>query len=79
MDRGNWTDNPCYYVSIKDAGKFAVVVGPFQTHQEALNMVEPAITAGHEADPKSWFYAWGTCKMENGHRDGGLNKKLGIL
>lgn len=77
-NRGNWTDNPCFYVSIKDAGKFNVVAGPFKTHQEALDKVDIAIKVGQETDPKSWFYSWGTVKIQNGHRDGCLNNKLGI-
>ena len=76
--RGNWTDNPCFYVSIVDGSRFAVVAGPFRTHPEALSMVDPAIKAGRDADPKSHFYAWGTVKMKNGRKEGKLNKQLGV-
>ena len=78
MKRGNWTDAPCYYVSIIDGKKFNAVAGPFQTHQEALDQVEPARRVGAKVDPKSWFYGWGTVKMETGHTDGMLNSHLGI-
>ena len=78
MLRGNWTDNPCFYVSVVDEPKFAVVAGPFRTHPEALNMVEPAIEVGRKVDPKSHFYTWGTVKMKDGHQEGILNEQLGI-
>ncbi len=78
MERGNWTDGPCFYVSIVDGKRFTTVAGPFRTHPEALSMVDPAIEIGRELDPKSHFYAWGTVKMENGHREGRLNTQLGI-
>ena len=78
MKRGNWTDTTCFYVSVVDGPKFALVAGPFRTHPEALSMVDPAIEVGREVDPKSHFYAWGTVKMKNGHRKGILNAQLGI-
>jgi hypothetical protein len=32
MERlGNWTDNPCWYVSVRDAGRTALVLGPFRS------------------------------------------------
>ena len=32
--RGNWTDNPCWYVSVRDAGRTGLVLGPFLTEAE---------------------------------------------
>ena len=78
MKRGNWTDNNCYYVSIIDGKQFNTVAGPFKTHQEALDMVEPAREIGNELDRKSHFYGWGTVKMENGYKEGSLNIHLNI-
>ena len=34
MNRGNWTDNPCWYVSVQDAGRTALVPGPFRAESE---------------------------------------------
>ncbi len=78
MNRGNWTDNECYYVSIMDGKRFNVVAGPFETHQESLDMVKPANKIGTELDRKSWFYGWGTVKMDNGYTEGMLNSHLDI-
>ena len=76
MKRGNWTDRPCFYVSVIDGPKRALVAGPYRTHKEALAKVEPAKEAGAKADPWSTFYAWGTAKAPNGYREGMLNKAL---
>lgn len=78
MKRGNWTDGPCFYVSIIDGDRFNVVAGPFQEHQQALDMVDPARKVGNEVDWKSHFYGWGTVKMATGHTEGKLNSHLGI-
>ncbi len=78
MKRDNWTDKPCFYVSIIDGPKFNVVAGPFRTHQEAIGMVEPARKVGHNHDPRSHFYGWGTVKMADGHREGNLNRFLEV-
>lgn len=75
---GNWTDDPCFYVSIRDAGKFALVAGPFQTHESALAAVKAARKIGCEVDPWAWFYGWGTCKTEHGYTSGRLNEKLAV-
>ena len=76
---GNWRDNPCYYVSVIDGDRFNLLAGAFRTHEQALEMVDAARNAALEyGDPKAWFYAYGTCKMENGYNSGILNKKLGI-
>ena len=75
---GNWTDEPCYYVSVVDGPKFGVLAGPFRTHQEALDMVDNAREAANDADPWAAFYAFGTVKMSSGHHCGILNGKLGL-
>ncbi len=78
MKRGNWTDDPCFYVSVVDGPKFALLAGPFQTHQEALDMVDKARTEGEKHDPWACFYSFGTVKMKNGYTEGSLNKYLGM-
>ena len=75
---GSWADDECFYVSIVDGPRFALMAGPFRTHQEALNLVDKANDIGREIDPASHFYGWGTVKMANGYRTGRLNKELGL-
>jgi hypothetical protein len=73
---GNWADDPCYYVSVRDGAKFALVAGPFRTHEAALAAVKLVTHVGCDADPWGQFYAWGTCRAENGYAEGSLNRKL---
>ena len=86
--RGNYTDRPCWYASVQDAGRTALVLGPFATEMRCREWAyrdgaDGGDTRKHarllkaaECDPKSWFYAWGMTLMANGHRDGVLNRKL---
>ena len=88
MNRGNWTDNPCWYVSVQDAGRTALVLGPFRAESECRQYAYREMEEGGnsakrhqvdkaaECDPRSWFYSWGMVKMQNGHRDGCLNSRM---
>lgn len=72
----NWTDDPCYYVSVVDGERYALLAGPFRTHEEALAHLGCAREHAYSVDPRAWWYAYGTCKCPNGHRAGILNKAL---
>jgi len=84
---GNWTDEPCFYMSIRDGEKWAFILGPFRTEQECREYayIEESdggnrakhlavIHKASELDPKSAFYGFGMVKAQNGHRTGVLNK-----
>jgi hypothetical protein len=73
-----WADDPCYYVSVIDGPRYALLAGPFRTHEQALSLVDKTRDIACKVDPKGWFYAYGTVKMINGHRTGSLNKHLGL-
>lgn len=54
-----------YYVTVIDAGRVGRLLGPFfNDHAAALAMVEPVRAKANELDPKSWFYAFGTCRVD---------------
>lgn len=57
-----------YYVSVKDGGRSAFLSGPYETHPEALALVDRARAICQELDPRSAFYAFGTCRMKDGSR-----------
>lgn len=69
-----------YYVSVQDGARSALLLGPFPTHQEALDMVEPVRAKGNELDPRAAFYAFGTARLrDDGIAIGGnLNKHFGM-
>ena len=73
---GNWTDSPCYYVSVKDGPKNAFVAGPFRAHSYALSALTESKNIGMDKDPWASFYAWGTARYENGYIQGSLNRFL---
>lgn len=68
-----------YFVSVHDQGqKPRLVLGPFETHKEAINQVEAVRTYLLETDPKGHFYSYGTARQEKGSGNTGqLNPKLG--
>ena len=76
---GHWTDSPCYYVSARDAGRYSLLAGPYRTHDEALGMVDRCRDVACELDPWAWFYAFGTCRVATGRKDGVLNEKIGLI
>lgn len=49
-----------YYVSAMDAGRYALVDGPYATHNEALAMVDTIQRAYCQRNPWGDFYGWGT-------------------
>lgn len=69
-----------YYVSVVDGGRYALLAGPFSTHREALDLVPVVREAAYQVDPRSAFYAFGTCRLER-RLDlpaGVLNGRLGL-
>ena len=88
---GSWADEPCFYVTIMDGSKFGLLLGPFRTESACreyayidekdggnrhkhLTMIRKA----EELDAKSVFYAFGMTKMQNGYRDGAMNKAIDL-
>ena len=76
--------NGGFYVSmIREAGtkaqRVALLAGPFDTHDEALALVDRATNLAFEVDPWSGFDAFGTVRMKDEYRKPGvLNARLGI-
>ena len=69
-----------YYVTVRDAGHTGWLLGPFTTHQEALDAVERGRDLANEWNAKAWFMAFGTASVPSGTRirtvflaDGTLN------
>ena len=88
---GNWTDEPCFYVSIVDGTKHALLLGPFRTEaacREYAYIEEndggnrakhlALIHRANELDPKAAFYGFGMAKVETGHRTGVMNKHFEV-
>lgn len=69
-----------YYVSLRRGSRTALIAGPFETHTEALAMVEPATKLANELDGWTWFDAFGTCSGPRlpTNPKGKLNSQLGL-
>lgn len=88
MKRGNWTDKPCWYASVEDGGKRALLLGPFTTEKECREFSYKFAEDGGnlskcnqlrkccEVDSKSWFYSYGMVKLANGYQIGMFNEKF---
>ena len=64
-----------YYVSVRDGDRYGLLLGPFEKHQEALDMVEPARAKAIELNGCAHFYSFGTCRMKcNFNKPGRLNE-----
>ena len=63
-----------YYVSVVDGNRFGLLLGPFNSHQEALNMVQKAKNKAYELNPaEAAFAGFGTLRIEDYNRPGKLN------
>jgi hypothetical protein len=53
-----------YYVAVHDAGRTALLAGPYAAEGTARAAVEKTRQAAYEADPWSWFYTFSLGKSE---------------
>jgi hypothetical protein len=54
-----------YYVSVADAGRIGLLLGPFQNdHAGALAMVDQARVKAEQLDPRAAFYSFGTVRVD---------------
>lgn len=56
-----------YYVSVIDGPRKGLLLGPYDTHEAALQNVDHGKNLAYESDnySRSWFYAYGTCRVES--------------
>lgn len=52
-----------YYVSVRSGKRTGLLLGPYATHEEALNNVKRGEALANKADAWSHFYAFGTVKI----------------
>lgn len=66
-----------YYVSAIDGPRTALLLGPFPTHQQALDEVDTGRDMACDLDPRAHFYAFGTCRMPDDYtKPGVLTRRL---
>lgn len=54
-----------YYVTVKDGPRTGFLLGPYDTHAEALAQVERGEKLAMQTDnaTRTWFYAYGTTRV----------------
>ena len=69
-----------YYVSAREGQDEWLLVGPFDTHEEAIDYVAPAWTKAQEIDPRAFLWSVRTIRVKDpaSRRPGQLNQALGI-
>lgn len=68
-----------YFVSAMDGGSYWLIAGPYDTHAEALDAVEPVKAKANELDPRAWFMGWGTCRLDKGSGRVGSMTREGLI
>lgn len=55
-----------FYVTVQDAGRTGFLLGPYDTHTEALGKVERGRGLAEAANSRAVFYAFGTSSVPAG-------------
>lgn len=50
-----------FYVSVIDGRRKGILLGPYETHQDALDNVKRGRELAEEVDCRAAFFAFGTC------------------
>ena len=53
-----------YYIAIHDAGRSALIAGPYATEREAESQMAHVRQLAEAADPWSWFYTYSLARSE---------------
>lgn len=82
------TDHPdprpgYYYCTVMDGPNYALLAGPYDSHQDALDNLPKAKQIAQQVDAKAVFYAFGTARIERNatviRPAGVLNTEMGLL
>jgi hypothetical protein len=49
-----------YFVTVRDGNRSGFLLGPYTTHQEALDLVDRGRDLACAANDRAWFYSYGT-------------------
>jgi len=57
-----------YYIAIHDAGRSALIAGPYATEHEANGQMDHVRRLACDADPWSWFYTFSLARSETSYK-----------
>lgn len=52
-----------FYASVMDGVRTGLLLGPYDTHDEAMAVVDTAAELAETVDPRAHFYSFGTAKV----------------
>ena len=55
-----------FYVTVIDGPRTGFLLGPYDTHKEALDKVDRGRQLAQEVNDWAWFYAYGTASAPHG-------------
>jgi len=67
-----------YYVSVVDAGRVGLLLGPFDNHPDALANVDRCRDYAQEINRQSFFYGFGTVRFDDYSKPGLFNNLIGM-
>lgn len=53
-----------FYVTVVDGRRVGFLLGPYTTHQQAIDNVARGRDLANDADPRAAFYAFGTSSLK---------------
>lgn len=56
-----------FYVSVIDGPRKGILLGPYETHEGALDQVARGRRLANAADARAAFYSFGTCSAPRGN------------
>ena len=65
-----------YYVTAIDGTRHAFLLGPYDHHQDALDMVDEGRRIAQELDRRAIWYAFGTARVADYRKAGILNEHI---
>jgi len=54
-----------YYVTVIDGARHGYLLGPYETHRQALDNVARGRDLANAADPRAHWYAFGTGRLKD--------------
>jgi len=60
---GGHPEDNAFYVTVRDAGRTGFLLGPYDTHPDALQEVDRGRRLAIAANDRAWFYAYGTASV----------------
>lgn len=58
-------DHGAFYASIRRNGEYRLLLGPFTTHEAALQAAPLAEKLANDTDPRACWYAYGTARTDH--------------